>query len=475
MFVIHFSAECYPVAKVGGLADVLGALPKYQRQAGMRAAVVMPYVHKPFVANNEMETVHSGEIVQDGVVKPYAVLKEKHDVLGFELYLIRIPGLLDREEVYSYPDESMQFLAFQHAALQWICFAGLEPDIIHCHDHHTGLIPFFLENVPLFERLRLTPTVATIHNAQYQGWQSWDMLRHYPPFYAHRAFMLEYGGQINPLAALVRSAWHFTTVSEGYLKELFMEANGLQRLFADLSFKATGIVNGIDLQVWNTASDSMLKFNFGAKSAKKGKRSNKEALCQVYGLDASLPLIAFIGRFALEKGADILPAILRHVLGNNGHQVNFLVLGSGDTQTTQALQQLSANYPQQFGLHIGYNEELAHQIYASSDFLLMPSRVEPCGLNQLYALRYGTVPLVSATGGLKDTVIDINEPNGYGFLFEKASVEGAIAAIESAIRLFREEGRLLSIQQHIMRLDFSWEKSAAKYNAIYKKLVKTEK
>lgn len=475
MFVIHFSAECYPVAKVGGLADVLGALPKYQQQMGMRAAVVMPYVRKPFLAHNEMETVHSGEIVQDGTVKPYVVLKEKHDVLGFELYLIRIPGLLDRDEVYCYADESLQFIAFQHAALQWVCYAGLNPDIIHCHDHHTGLIPFFLENVPLFESLRLTPTVATIHNAQYQGWQSWDMLRYYPPVYAHRTFMLEYGGQINPLAALIRSAWHYTTVSSGYLKELFMDANGLQRLFADLSFKATGIVNGIDLQVWNTEKDSMLKFNFSAKSAKKGKKMNKKALCQAYGLDADLPLIAFIGRFALEKGADILPTIVRQVLEEQAGKVNFLVLGSGDIEITEALQQLFGDYTQQLGLYIGYNEELAHQIYASADFLLMPSRVEPCGLNQLYALRYGTVPLVSATGGLKDTVIDIDETDGYGFLFERASVEGAIASIGRAMHLFRDEDRLLSIQQRIMQLDFSWEKSATKYNSIYETLISVEK
>ncbi|WP_028295497.1 glycogen synthase [Olivibacter sitiensis] len=474
MFVIHFSAECYPVAKVGGLADVLGALPKYQQQAGLRAAVVMPYVRKPFVESHEMLIVHSGEIVQDSVVKPYVVLKERHDVLGFELYLIQIPGLLDREEVYCYPDESLQFLAFQHAALQWICFAGLQPDIIHCHDHHVGLIPFFLENVPLFRRIKRTPTVATIHNAQYQGWQPWDMLRFYPPFDDYRAFMLEYNGQINPLASLVRSAWHYTTVSEGYLRELFREANGLERLFAEFSFKATGIVNGIDKQVWDTKNDPMLANNYSLKDAGRGKQANKLALCEQYGLDVALPLVVFIGRFALEKGADLLPSVIRQVLNNNQGKVNFLVLGSGDAQVTWELQQLFGNYSQQMGLYIGYNEGLAHQIYASADFLLMPSWVEPCGLNQLYALRYGTIPIVSATGGLRDTVIDISEPNGYGFLFSKADIGAAVTAIERAISLFENNEQVSKIRKHIMQLDFSWEKSAAKYQAIYTELVEVK-
>lgn len=475
MFVIHFSAECYPVAKVGGLADVLGALPKYQQAAGMRAAVVMPFVDKPFFREHAFEVVHSGEIVQAQEVRPYIVLKEQQDTLGFELYLVKIPGLVDREEVYCYPDESLQFLAFQHAALQWICFAGLSPDLIHCHDHHVGLIPFFLENVPLFERLRLVPTVATIHNAQYQGWQSWDMLRFYPPFFQHRAFMLEYWGQVNPLATLVRSAWHYTTVSEGYLKELFFEANGLERLFADFSFKATGIVNGIDTLVWDTETDPMLTANYGLEDVHKGKTKNKKAICKQYGLAAHLPLVAFIGRFALEKGADLLPGIIQSVLEKHDGKVNMIVLGSGDDQTTSLLQALNDKYAQQFGLYIGYNEKLAHQLYAAADFLLMPSRVEPCGLNQLYALRYGTIPLVSATGGLKDTVIDLRDPDGYGFLFEKADSLAAIRAIERALALFEDKDRLDAIRNKTMLLDFSWEKSAAKYSKIYNDLISIEK
>ncbi|QNL49938.1 glycogen/starch synthase [Olivibacter sp. SDN3] len=473
MHVIHFAAECYPVAKVGGLADVLGALPKYQRQLGINTSVVLPFYDKTFVRTHYLERIYEGRIYQGGERLNYEVLKEKDDLLGFKLFLIRIPGLLDREEVYSYPDEQVQFLAFQHAGLDWLCNAKMLPDIIHCHDHHTGLIPFYMEHADQFDLLKGTPTIATVHNGQYQGWMDWKMAALLPAFDTWRWGLLDWNGLINPLAALIKCCWAYTTVSEGYLSELYQEANGLESLFLAEKDKAYGIVNGIDTELWNASTDSMLAYNFNLVSIAKGKKTNKEKLCSDYGLNPLLPLIVFIGRFALEKGADLLADSIRYSLAQHEGEVTFFILGSGDRSIESKLVELSENYSQHFGVHIGYNEELAHQVYASADYLLMPSRVEPCGLNQLYAMRYGTIPVVRATGGLKDTVKDINIYDGYGMLFDEASVEAVFGAIQQALSFWKatKKRELGTLRKKIMKLDFSWDKSAAKYIELYKKLI----
>jgi len=471
MHVIHFAAECYPVAKVGGLADVLGALPKYQHMAGVRASVVIPYYDKPFVQQHEWLSVHTGSIQQGSITYPYTVLKEQADTLGFEFYLIHIEKLLDRPEVYGYADESEQFLAYQHAALDWLCARQIRPDIVHCHDHHAGLIPFYIEYAAQFSFLKGVPTVGTVHNAQYQGWMHWHMAAWMPSFDTWRWGLLDWDGMINPLAALIKCCWAYTAVSEGYLAELYVQANGLESLFSAERAKSYGIVNGIDTLVWNTATDPMLTYHFQASSVTKGKLANKKELSAAYGLNSQLPLLVFIGRFALEKGADLLPQTIQRVLTQYAGQINFFVLGSGDPGIEKSLQMLSKDFSQHLGLFLGYNEKLAHQIYAAADYLLMPSRVEPCGLNQLYAMRYGTIPVVHATGGLKDTVKDVDE-GGYGLLFQEASVDVLIEAIERIFVIHQKTAAFkTALRKKMMALDFSWEKSAEKYNAVYKKLI----
>ncbi|WP_134088434.1 glycogen synthase [Olivibacter sp. XZL3] len=472
MRVIHFAAECFPVAKVGGLADVLGALPKYQRKQGIEAMVVMPFYDKPFVRDHAFEVLNEGHIVQGGSSYGYSVLRESTSSLGFELILVKIPGLLDREEVYSYSDEREQFLAFQHASLNWLCVSSQRPDIIHCHDHHVGLIPFYMEHVEQFSFLKGVPTVATVHNGQYQGWMSWDMASLMPAFDTWRWGLLDWNGLINPLAALIKCSWAYTTVSTGYLDELFKKANGLEALFQAERAKAYGIVNGIDTDIWNTSSDPMLDTHFTQASVRKGKALNKKAICDQYGLDERLPLFVFIGRFALEKGADLLPPALQSIFERLADQVNFFVLGSGDKIIETSLLETREHFPQHLALFLGYNEELAHQVYAAADFLLMPSRVEPCGLNQLYAMRYGTVPVVHATGGLRDTVVDV-DADGYGVLFDHITAEGILEGVERALKYWNNVGlkEQTALRKKLMKLDFSWEKSAAKYTDLYKKLI----
>jgi starch synthase len=470
MKIFHLSAECYPVAKVGGLGDVVGALPKYLNQAGHHAAVVMPYYDRKFTRENEFDVVFEASSRLGNTRYEFQVLKEKTDKLGFELFLIKVPGLLDRENVYSYPDETEQFIFFQLAFLDWLNWSQQTADVIHCHDHHSGLIPFLLQHSALYRRISKIPTLLTIHNGQYHGAFSWDKFYYLPEIDETHTGLLDWRGGINPLASAVKCVWKYTTVSPSYLHELTIQSNGLEYLFYTERFKGLGIINGIDTQVWDPETDPMLTKNYNIKKADAGKQANKEALCQRFELSPDKPLFTFIGRLVIEKGADLLPGIIRRSLDENPEGINFLILGSGDADVELDLLQLKDQFAGKCNVFIGYDEGLAHQIYAGADFLLMPSRVEPCGLNQLYALRYGTVPIVRSTGGLKDTVIDFGNDNGYGITFNNNSIDEACHAVRRAITLYQNTPHLQLLRKRMMALDFSWDKSAKEYINLYESL-----
>jgi len=471
MKVFHLAAECYPVAKVGGLADVVGALPKYQNEAGIHAAVVLPYYDRKFVQENEFEVVFEASNKLGTQRYEFQILKERTNKLGFELFLIYIPGLLDRPEVYSYPDEREQFIAFQLAFLDWITWSQQKPDIIHCHDHHVGLIPFMLQHSALYRRLSDTATVFTIHNGQYHGAFGYDKFDYLPEVDMRYAGLLDWGGGINPLACAVKCADRYTTVSPSYLQELSYNSNGLEHLFATERSRGLGIINGIDTEVWNPFTDPMIPSPIDALNPQKGKQANKKALCERFDLPVDEPLISFIGRLVLEKGADLLPEAFTRSLQEHAGNVNILVLGAGDKDTEATLTQLNELFPGRYRTFIGYNEELAHLIYAGSDFLLMPSRVEPCGLNQLYALRYGTVPIVRRTGGLIDTVIDFGDEGGYGICFDQSNADDIVYSIDRAITLYKNTAHLDLLRKRMMALNFSWTQSAKQYNQLYDSLI----
>ncbi len=470
MRIFHLSAECYPVAKVGGLADVVGALPKYQNLAGLQAAVVMPYYNRKFVQENEFDVVFKASTLLGTRRLYFEILKESTDKLGFELYLVRIPGLIDREQIYSYPDETEQFIAFQIAFLDWISYSQQSPDLIHCHDHHSGLVPFLLYHSRLYTRLANTPTIFTIHNGQYHGAFGWNKLSYLPEIDLAKTGLLDWAGGINPLAAAVKCCWRYTTVSPSYLEELTINSNGLEYLFYLEHGKGVGIINGIDTDIWNPETDPMIPVKFSIKSATKGKQGNKAILCERFGLSPEKPLISFIGRLVVEKGADLLGAVMERSFNEYPGGFNFLLLGAGDKEMEAELLELRDLYPEQCNVFIGYDESLAHLVYAGSDFLLMPSRVEPCGLNQLYSLRYGTLPMVRSTGGLKDTVIDFGDKGGYGIRFNNASVEDICDAVSRALVLFPQTKQLQALRKTMMALDFSWDRSAKEYTNLYESL-----
>jgi starch synthase len=471
MEIIHVSAECYPVAKAGGLGDVVGALPKYQNDLGHIAKVVMPMYRTKFLYQNEWELVHEGSQYLGSQWFNYAVIREKTNKLDFDLYLVDINGLTDREKIYGYDDDNERFLAFQIAVCDWLSKWMHKPDIIHCHDHQTGLIPFMIKYCYAFNHMADIPTVFTIHNAQYQGWMGWDRSNMLPAYDTYKWGMLDWDHTINPLASAIKCAWKVTTVSPSYLDELRYSANGLESLMNYEQGKSVGILNGIDADVWDPIKDSLIIKNYDDHLVKEGKRKNKKELCDQFGLDPEKPLITFIGRLVGEKAADVLPDAIRNSIYQHHGNANFLILGSGESHVEDRLMEVKQQLNGFVGAYIGYNEALSHMMYAGADFLLMPSRVEPCGLNQMYALRYGTVPMVRSTGGLKDTVKDFGDWQGYGIRFNHASVQDISYSVGRAIDLYYNKRDLYNwMRSYMMHIDHSWDSSAKDYIQLYESL-----
>lgn len=469
MKIVHVSAECYPAAKAGGLADVVGALPKYQNLLGNEAVVVMPHYYTKFRDANRFEQIHEGFVWLNGNEYISRVFKLTSLDLGFELYSVEIPGLLDRDQIYSYGDDTERFFSFQMGVLSWLNAWPVVPDVVHCHDQHSGFIPFMMARSNAYEKLKDVPTVFTIHNGQYQGQFSMDKKHYFPPYHSYYDGLIEWDGLINPLASAIKNSWKVTTVSPNYMEEIASEMRGLQDLLKMEKEKSVGILNGIDTDVWNPETDSMLVKNYNVRSVLGGKRENKEWLCKEFKLDPQKPLFVFIGRLVEEKGADVLPKAFENVLTKLKGKLNILVLGSGNAQVEGELLALEEQFKGNYCSFIGYNEKLSHIMYAGADFLLMPSRVEPCGLNQMYALRYGTVPIVRRTGGLKDTVIDIGD-KGFGICHEQCASWDIENSIKRALKFYNDEEAFKANRREIMKIDHSWEKAAKEYVDLYETL-----
>lgn len=472
MKVIHVSAECYPAAKVGGLADVVGALPKYQTNANYESSVIMPYYSNKYAQNSQyiVDFDSSVDLADKSYKATVYKVENSFKELGFHLYQVKIDGLLDREEIYGYADDTERFIAFQKVVLDWLLQFSKTPKTIHCHDHHTGLIPFMLTQCTKYKSMRSVPTIFTIHNAEYQGEFSFEKLSYLPEYNLEASGLLEWDYKINPMAAAIKACWRYTTVSPNYMHELPHSSTGLDWLFDTERQKSVGILNGIDTEVWNPVTDQMITKNYSDKTVEVGKKENKLVLCKKFGLDPSKPLVAFIGRLVYQKGADIMAGIFDKALEAN--DINGLILGSGDPHAEFLLNELKEKYPERYNTFIGYDEELSHLIYAGADFLIMPSRFEPCGLNQLYALRYGTIPVVRTTGGLKDTVKDIGEKGGFGIRHEHVTVEDVALAITRANKLFNDTSKFKKIQKEIMKINNSWENSAQEYIELYNSITK---
>ncbi len=470
MEIIHISAECYPVAKAGGLGDVVGALPKYQCKAGHIAKVVMPMYRTKFLYENEWTVDFKGNANLGSWFFDFTIIKESTNKLGFDLFLVDINGLLDRQRIYGYDDDAERFTAFQIAVASWMSSWEHNPDVVHCHDHHTGLLPFMMQYCYDFKKLSSIPTVFTIHNAQYQGWMGWDKSRYIPRWDLWKRGMLEWADAINPLASAIKCATRVTTVSWSYMEELRFNSNGLEKLFEYERGKCIGILNGIDNEVWNPVNDKYLTDHYSVKKVTAGKQKNKESLCEQFSLDPEKPLFVFIGRLVGEKAAEILPDAIKTSIYYTQGAACFLVLGSGDPDVEWRFTEMIEPYKGNFNAVIGYDETLSHRMYAGADFLLMPSRVEPCGLNQMYAMRYGTVPVVRSTGGLQDTVVDMGDPEGFGIRFNNASIPDVEYSIGRGISVYQDTAHMEKMRKWMMEIDHSWESTVDQYTQVYESL-----
>jgi len=466
MNIFHVSAECYPAAKAGGLGDVVGALPKYLNRSGHEASVVLPKYKTDWIKEQNTSVVFEGKAPFGHETFSFSVEEIDDSILGFPLYFVNIPGKFDREGVYIDPwsgyafwDEMDRFFSFQIAVLEWFVNREEKIDVIHCHDHHTALIPFLMTQCYRYDKLNTIPSVLTIHNGEYQGRFDRFHYTRLPAFNLDAIGLLDWDGSLNALAAGIKCAWKVTTVSQGYMDELMNFCHGLEILLRQEIQKTEGIINGIDIEVWDPETDPYLEKNYSIRTRKSGKKANKAFLCKEFELDEGRPLFSFIGRLVREKGADLLPEIIE-ISREEGLELNIMILGTGNPSLHKIFNQLRGEFVGYFDARLEYNEELAHKIYAGTDFLLMPSRVEPCGLNQMYAMRYGSLPVVRSTGGLADTVIDISDENGYGILFEEFNIDSAMESIRRSVDYYNKKSTFSDNTKRLMELDFSWENAS---------------
>lgn len=475
--VLHISSECYPAAKAGGMGDVVGSLPIYLNQVGINASVVIPKYHNKWFAKESFSLIAKGKFVLGKESVTYKVEKLVSTNLGFPLYCIDIPGKFDRPQIYlgedgqAFPDEAERNLSFQIAVLEWLKKGAQVFDTLHCHDHMTGLITFMIKYIKKYQVFKKTPTFFTIHNGQYRGEWDWDKGALFPKFETKYKGMLDWDDRINGLATAIKCAWRVNTVSPSYMNELVADLGSLTPLIRDEKDKCAGILNGIDDKVWDPASDKLLDKHLAGDDWVKFKKESKKSLCKKVKLGHKKVLLSFIGRFAYEKGADLIaPAIDQYLKRED--DINFMILGSGDAQIEEDVKALAKKYPKNVACSIAYDEKLARAIYAGSDFLIMPSRFEPCGLNQMFSMRYGTIPVVRSIGGLIDTVPDVKD-GGNGIVFKEATVIDILMALTRVSKLYTDKKKFIALRNKIVELDFSWDRSAKKYAALYKTFTKT--
>ena len=470
MRVLMVGSEALPFAKTGGLADVLAALPRALVRLGHHVDVMMPRYRGIDVG----EAVHtfSGST---GIGR--AATLHAADVDGVRYLFLDQPDLFDRLNLYGdntqdYPDNPERFATFSRAAVEWV--SATEPyQVVHVHDWQASLVPVLLATAPR----RTVGTVLTIHNLAYQGtfdasWLprlglGWDLMR---------PDALEFWGRISFLKGGILFSDLITTVSPRYAHEIQTPelGFGFDGIVQSRAGALVGILNGIDYDHWDPARDPNLPVGFSASNL-EGKAEAKRAVLERYGLPVSepiltRPLVAMISRMVDQKGFDLLAALADELPGLDA---SFVVLGTGERRYEDLWSGLAARYPDRIGARIGFDEGLAHLIEGGADLFLMPSRFEPCGLNQMYSLRYGTLPLVRATGGLFDTVSNLNPATGEGtgFTFDPYTPQALLGTLRWALDVFPDRALWRRAQMNGMQQDHSWEASAREYVKVYERLV----
>jgi starch synthase len=485
--VLFVTAEVTPFARTGGLGDVTAALsqvlaalghdvqlvmPLYQtvRDSGFPLTEVVTDLSVPLVTGRRTARVWQGAFPgQEGPIGVPVYFIEQDD------YFAR-PGLYG-DGTGDYADNAQRFIFFCRAALALTEGLAWFPHVFHCHDWHTALIPAFLRFLPeLDARLSAAATLFTIHNLAYQGWfPAWVFGITGLPLPLFQIAGVEFFGLMNFMKAGLHYAEQLSTVSPTYAEEICTPefGFGLDGVLRERRDVLTGILNGVDYQGWNPETDPVLVAHYSAADL-TGKTACKRALLRAYEMpeDLETPLVGLISRFVEQKGVDIVADAIDPLLTLG---LRLVVLGSGEARYERRFTDLGRRYPTQVGVRLGFNETLAHQIQAGSDCLLMPSRYEPCGLTQLYSLRYGTIPIVRATGGLRDTVVPFDPASGQGtgFVFQEPRAEALVEAIRAAQRVFADRQVWQRLMQNAMAQGFSWRQSAARYLDLYQRAMAT--
>ena len=468
MRVAVLSAEAVPYSKTGGLADVAGALPKALRRVGVDAFLITPlYLQTKGKDIGHLAIDDLNVEWRGGNFRAKAFYSEAN---GSPTFLIDAPEYFHRSSIYGFREDYERFAFFNSAALALIKRIGAPPDIVHLNDWHCGFAAVKIAHLRFWDSYwRNTRTVFSIHNMAYQGVfgaeELWKL--GFGSDFERNAFMAD--GAASALKAGLATADMLSTVSRTYAKEIQRAENGygLDWLLRQRSDRFFGITNGVDYDEWNPATDRVLPAHFNAQNL-DGKRLCKQALLENFLLPVDLerPIFASVTRLTAQKGFELIQQTAGAILETGAY---FVALGSGDSRYEDFLQKLRDYAPRQVGIFKGYNEDLAHLIEAGADMFLMPSKFEPCGLNQMYSLRYGTIPIVRAVGGLEDTVqnFDVVNGNGNGFKFREFSADKFLEKIYEALFVYYEPEVWRKIQRNGMTEDNSWENAARNYLALY--------
>lgn len=475
--VLFITSEIYPFSKTGGLGDVLGALPLTLHRMGVNTAVICPLYGRTFKSGIPFHLVYS-DMPVGYPWEPVTADIYMADFHGMPVYFVSREEYFDRKYFYNtykgdYFDNCERFIFFCRAAMEWAKRLETPPAILHANDWQAALVPALLHFQRQHDpRLINTRSVLSIHNLAFQGRFSSRLFwgSGLPPE-AWNMDGAEYYGDFNLLKAGIAYADMITTVSPTYAKEILSPefGCGLEGILTKRSDSLVGILNGADYSVWDPANDTAIPTTYGP-GALKGKRKCKLELINELQLNPFLenrPLLGFIGRLQLQKGIDLLLDIFQDLIVKD---VGIIILGEGALHFEERLLRLMEDYPLRLSANVSYTEELAHRIQAGSDIFLMPSRYEPCGLTQMYALRYGTPPVATAVGGLNDSIIPYPHPEASGFTFPEADAKSFLRAIEQALDVWHRPDEWAQIRQRSMLQDFTWEKAATNYIDVYKSL-----
>ncbi len=471
MKVLFASSEAWPFAMSGGLADVAGALPKALRKRLVGCRVVLPFYDtiKPEM-KAKCKFLASVTVPVAWRRQYCGIFEAKCD--GVIYYLIDNQYYFKRDSLYGFYDDAERFAFFSRAVLEMLKVIDFRPDIIHCNDWQTALIPTFLDafyrDSEIHKNIR---TVFTIHNIQYQGKYSMELFDDLLGLPEEYKSVVEYDGCVNFMKAGIESAHKVNTVSPTYSEEIKHPwfAHGMEEIIRERSFKLCGIVNGIDTEIYDPATDKDVYAHYSAEDI-MNKAENKRRLQQDMELPvkADTMLIGIVTRLVSHKGIDLVKAAFEKMLGLG---VQFVILGSGEWEFENFFHQMSVLHPEQVAFKLGFIPSLARKIYAGADVFLMPSKSEPCGLAQMIALRYGTIPVVRETGGLKDTVTDQGKDGGNGFTFATYNADDMADAVKRATERYADKELWQNLKLRAMQSDNSWGKSANTYIKLYKEII----